>query len=388
MSLVGGITALGIIFGAILRILAGFLADRIKPVKIMLTGIISETIALISIALLIYFDIRSIWIFSPFLILNFASFSFIIVGADTAISYIFPQEKIPDVLSKVRVGINLGFAFGPIIGGFLSEFSYSWIFILSAVLCLVFLAGTLKLGNFEKKLSSSLKKNLGYTGEKNLGYTGGKINDIVNRISPVSFRVSDQVSSGDQLYSTPVFDRHFLYLFFGVFFISVLVSQFINTLPIFAKLHGIPNSKIGYFFTLNGICVVLFQVYITRFAENFLGFYRSMLFGIVMYMISFFFISFMRSFSEFMFCVFIMTVGEMMLLPFLRSAVMIYSPTSEKGRYLGFFEFSEAIGAAFGRFLGNALFDFLGGEGIMWWIILLGGPFSIFFLRMFFLRRL
>lgn len=333
MSLIGFISGVSTFLGSTMRIVSGGLSDVISPQKVILYGVVLRGLVLLSFVFLILMD-ADILLFAPSIFLNSASFSLIINGSNSFLSYSI-KEDVRRILaiSKVRVGINLGFSIGPILGGFLSHYSYVLLFLVAALLSLSVSFLTVRLKN--ERVQGSFKNYF---------------SDII----------------------LPTKDKKFMLISVSTFFCAVVFSQFINTLPVFASHYSIDKRLIGYFFTTNGLTVILFQVFISRISAKKFGDLVSAILGILIYASSFLMFGISQNFFWLVISVFYMTFGEMLLIPSLMNMAMKISPEERKGVFLGFFEFFETFGWSIGKYVGGIVFDHFVYEPIYMWGILSG----------------
>jgi len=349
MGSVGLMTGISTFIGAIARIPSGFLSDKVGTRRILLLGIVMRSFALLSVALLIHFSAHLIYFQIP-LILNSFGFSLIVTSSNTIISHL-DEEKKPYVLSIVRVGINIGFSLGPILGGFVSEFSFSLLFFISSLLSFLLIFCLIPLRKVD--LENFSKKSL--SGEKDPRQLSElKKSFIVEMFSPIS-------------------DTFFIPFFVSLFFSFLVVSQFLNSFPVYASSIGFSNREIGYFFTINGLFVVLFQIPLVNFILRRMikkkqDKLKAMCAGIILYFTAFNLFAVYKSFFWLAFCVIILTFGEIIFMTFSSIIVMDESPEKKKGLYLGFSEFVETVGWSVGKYFGGSMFDMFKNSPSEFWL--------------------
>lgn len=337
MSLIGFVSGVSTFLGSTMRIVSGGLSDIISPQRVILYGVFLRGLVLLSFTFLILKD-ADILLFAPFIFLNSASFSLIINGSNSFLSYSIKEDARRILaISKVRVGINLGFSIGPILGGFLSHYSYVLLFLVAALLSFSVSFIAIRLKSVQSR-----------------GSFGSYFSDII----------------------LPLKDRRFILISVSTFFCAVVFSQFINTLPVFASHYSIDKRLIGYFFTTNGLAVILFQVWISRISAKKFGDFVSAIFGILIYASSFFMFGVSQNFLWLVISVFYMTLGEMLLIPSIMNMAMKISPEDRKGVFLGFFEFFEIFGWSVGKYIGGFVFDHFVYKPVYMWGIL--GGLSVF----------
>jgi MFS family permease len=157
MAYVGLITGISTIVGSAMRIPSGLFSDIFGPSRVLIFGIFLRGFALVMIAVFMYYDFDLIWFF-PLLLLNSAGFSFLITSSNSIISLYFRELDLTRALSIVRVGINIGFSVGPLIGGFISEFSFPLLFLVSGILSFLLLIFVIKTKNkIDEKIVKSQK---------------------------------------------------------------------------------------------------------------------------------------------------------------------------------------------------------------------------------------
>ena len=385
MAVVGAVTGISAFFGSAMRIPSGLLADKYGAIRVLEAGIFMRTFALTVMGILIVLR-ADILFFAPLIFMNSAGFALLVISSNTIVSYYFKDEERPHVLSFIRVGINAGFSIGPLIGGFVSEISYPALFFISGTFSFLLIVFVKYIKERYKKEKGSGVKQIRKKQISNTRNSGEKLS--LNGATIPNGGFETRKSSENTSYYTfgsvmremlsPFTDTRFLPLIVAVFFSSSLVSQFISNFPVFAKSIGIENRKIGYFFTINGLSVVLLQVLITRFASRYIGRYRTVFLGIIIYTVFLNLFGINHGFLWYAFCVFGLTLGEMLFLPFLMSLAMETSPEGRKGTYLGVYEFMEAAGWSFGRFFGGAMFDvFRHSPHLFWLSVSVGAPLSL-----------
>ena len=384
MAVVGAVTGISAFFGSAMRIPSGLLADKYGAIRVLEVGVLMRTFALTAMGILIVLR-ADILFFAPLIFMNSAGFALLVISSNTIVSYYFKDEERPHVLSFIRVGINAGFSIGPLIGGFVSEISYPALFFISGAfsfLLIVFVKYIKE--RYKREQISDVKqmKEKISVRELNTRNSEEKLSLNGTTIPNGGYHYTFRTVMREML--SPFTDARFLPLIVAVFFSSSLVSQFISNFPVFAKSVGIENRKIGYFFTINGLSVVLLQVLITRFASRYIGRHNSVFLGITIYTVFLNFFGINGGFLWYAFCVFGLTLGEMLFLPFLMSLAMESSPEGRKGTYLGVYEFMEAAGWSFGRFFGGAMFDvFRHSPQLFWLSVSVGAPLSLISIAIF-----
>ncbi|MDR3490816.1 MAG: MFS transporter [Gammaproteobacteria bacterium] len=195
--------------------------------------------------------------------------------------------------------LNLGSALGPAIGGVLASFNYAWLFridgtanILAAIALLIF---------FYKRNeapSPTLKVDLNH----NL---------------------------------LPWQNKSFLILLVLVLLIGLCFFLFSNVYPFFLKeKYLISESKIGLILGINGLLVILFQMQITAFLKRFNSLRVAGIGGIII-ALGYFILPFYSGFNYAVISIILISLGEMISMPFLFDYVVKIAPAESRGKYLG-----------------------------------------------------
>jgi MFS family permease len=229
----------------------------------------------------------------------------------------------------LRVAWNLGFAFGPMIGGVLLVFSYSVTFLVSALISLV--AGLI-----------------------------------------VAFMLTESYQPGPPKERfTLVREFRNVKIIFLVFCIVcvpmfLMSGQFGTTYTVYAneRVH-IDTLTIGLVFGLNGVMVVLLQMPIAR-ALGKRDKYLAMTAGTVLYAVGYFFVAGVTDGITLAMTMVVITLGEMIVVPVSTDLTVSMSSETERGKYLGIFGLIGSFGWFGSTLVGGILFDNLSNGWLLW----------------------
>jgi len=329
------ITQIGLFFGvmavvrSVFQILGGEIADRMNRRSLMVHTQIVRALTFFLMAVAVYQN----WGFfavAGSLLLNSVFGALFQPVANAAVTDILPEKKRLDGFAITRSAINLGWAAGPALGGFLAGYSYGLLFVMSGVItfgsALVFLFFLAK--------------------------------TEMERL-PERFRFSDLVA---------IKDDPWLAIHAGLIFILFMVhSQLLAPFSIYAvEMAGISERQLGFLYTLNGLMVVTLQVPVTRLLSG-VRLTTQMAAGAVIYASGYTFIGFCSGYSMFLIAVLIVTTAEIVMSPASLTLTANLAPADRKGRYMGIFGFAVSTGWSFGPLYGGLILDAAGYYPIMAW---------------------
>ena len=241
----------------------------------------------------------------------------------------------------MRIGANIGFAIGPMIGGFIAAVSYSSLFLLTALTCAI-VAVIITFG-----LQESMRKT----------------------IPRMGFSIRDLAGIGK--------NRRFMFFCAMSFLLFIVVAQMSTTYSVFSTdAVGVSEVEIGYLYTINGVVVVFLQLPMARYISR----YRMstvLAFGAIVYAAGYFLVAFAQDFIFLAFCMFTITIGENVTSPSSMNIVANMSPENERGRYMGFFGLATSFGYSVAPVIGGVLLDaMIDAPFLLWGIIAMFGVVS------------
>ena len=313
-------------------LISGSLCDRFGRKAVMITGVLLEILCIGSLG-------AAIW--QGF---GFTAIMLLWAGEGLALGLYrnVPQVMVADVVpagrqsgaySILRVGGNLGFAIGPVIGGFIAAFSYPLMFLATAAFSLIYLLMVI----FQ-----------------------------LRDTKPSAAEASRETGPRASIWT----DRAFL-LFCAVgFVISLAASQLTTTLSAYASGYaGLRESSIGLLFSINALMVVVLQYPAARLLDRF-RLTTALALGAALYGIGYVCIGFSTAFAPLAVAVVLITLGELASSPASMTFVAQLAPPGSRGRYISLSNFLGGAGFAFGPYVGGRLMDAYSGEIKFAWLII------------------
>ncbi len=246
------------------------------------------------------------------------------------ITDLLPEEKRADGYGIMRVAMNLSVAIGPAIGGFLAAKSYLLLFSTDAVTSIITAV------IFYLLVAETRPQTV--TAEASIQPESSLVDSFKGYL--VVWR-----------------DRAFIAFLMISIVITIVYVQMNSTLAVFLRdTRGVPESGFGIIMSFNALLVVLFQFAITRRLSK----HKPMLMmalGALIYAIGFSMYGYVANFGMYLVAMFIITVGEMIVVPVAQTVVAKFSPEDMRGRYMAVFGISWLIPGSVGPLLAGLVMD-------------------------------
>ncbi len=321
-AMAGLIIALAGLSRCVSSAISGELADVFGRKQVMMWGLFTQILAMFGLGLCIELQADEVWVLTTYFLTTFLG-AFFRPAANAWVTDNTTGKNRVEAFGIIRIGLNIGWALGPAVGGFLVRYSYSMAFYFTAILYGITILYVSRLVHDRKRLLSRRRKP--------------------------SF-VSTLLSLKDTRLA-----KICLY----VVMITAVNSQLVVGLSVHCKqyLH-MPEYYIGWFFTINGAVVVLLQMWATKWmAKHRLS--TAMLVGCLLYAVGFGSVGFFDSFYLIGLGVFLAGVGELIVSPGEQTLVSNIASRETRGRYLGMLMVFYNFGSAAGFFMAGVLSDAL-----------------------------
>lgn len=319
MTMVGMVLLVAGAMSAVSQVVGGMLADRFGYRKMVVIGIIGETIATSALAILIGVN-AEIWGVILAAILAPVMGEIITPAIQSIITEVSPKERLTESYALMTVTGNLDWAIGPAAGGYLLRFiPYGWLFGIAAFIGALSIIGVLYLPA-DKARKGDDRSSL-----------AGLKSVISNRTLLVFSLLS--------------------LLFF------LTMSQWGSTLSVFTVDRiGLSAEQYGILMSISGALIVLFQYPISRRMERF-GARPALVLGSLLYAIGFLSLSWVRDFNPAIGSIVILVAGEMLFVPPAYALISQMSREEDRGKNLGFYGLFNTLGISIGPLLGGFLLD-------------------------------
>lgn len=325
--------------------LAGELADRYGRRVVMLTGLCTRAVNLAALGLAIERH-ASIAVLACLVISNATLRGLFEPAASAAVADLTPPERRVAAYGLQKIGVNVGWALGPAIGGYLTSASYGLMFYCAAPVTLL------------------------------AAWAAAQVRDadlqrLVARRGEAPAQAANLTGSASAHSKLPV---EFLVLLALAFFMSVATTQVFSTLSVYSEeLLHLPRSRVGLIYTINGVIVVALQIPAVALIGR-VGIGRALVFGPVMYALGYVAFGWAGGFAVLATVMAFITLGEMMLSPAQTSTAADLGDPARLGRAMGLFGLAQQFGVSVGPVVGGLAIDHLGHSHITMWLTLAALP--------------
>lgn len=247
--------------------------------------------------------------------------------------------------SLVRLAVNLGWGVGIAVGGLLASIHYQWLFwvdgcssITAAILLLLILPKV----SLEEQRKPTLQK-----------------------------LTADPVTA--TLNESPWKDRTFLYFLLFIIFFASCFFQLFTTVPVYFKVNlGLSEFDIGLVMAMNGLLIALVEMLLVFKMEGRKPYLYYISLGTFLMSVSFIILNLplLSGLVLALFSVLILTVAEMVSMPFMNSYYIGRSNERTRGSYAGMYTMAwsaaQVIGSTGGSFVAGKI-----GFHQLWWLVVL-----------------
>ena len=229
-----------------------------------------------------------------------------------------PAQRVT-AFSVYRLAINLGFAIGPAVGGFVAHRSFFYLFAGDALTSLV--------------------------------YAGIALAMLPNRV--VEHPVDPARKSA---FRTILHDRRYLFFLGATLMGSMVFMQHVSGYPLQIKAYGYSSGTFGLMLSLNGALICLTELPLTTYMRRYPA-RNVMACGFLIFGSGFVLTGYVSTLSMLAVAAILWTLGEMLYFPMSAAHVSNVSPPHMRGRYQGAWGIAWGTGAVIGPMVGTHVFE-------------------------------
>lgn len=258
----------------------------------------------------------------------------------TAVAAYTRAENRTRSFSLLRLAINLGWAIGPAIGGWLAmHYGYFTLFYADGFTCM---AAALV---FRALLAPKKVEKMGTVGEEATG-------------EPTAYR-------------SPWQDRRYLIFLTITLLGAVVFMQFLSTLPLFYKQElSLTEGQIGMLMAYNGLLIFVLEMPIVYLAERRFRHLNVIIAGTLLYSVSYIVLELEGVAAMFLALISMtaITFGEILNMPFTNTYAMNLAPANQRGQYMGLFTMTFSMAHILAPAVGMQIAAHWG-FGTLWWLL-------------------
>ena len=323
-AMAGLVIGLSALSRSVASALGGELSDVLGRKCLMQWGLALEIIAMTAMALCMEYQTQTGWLLLAYFFTTFFGAVFRPVSNAWLTDHTRSKQRV-EAFGIIRIGLNVGWALGPAVGGFLVRYSYSYAFYLTALaycLTVLFLQYIIP--------QDRSRRSPGRTSRPHFVALLASLKDT--RLARIC-----------------------LY----VFLITLVNAQLVVGLSIHCHTFlEMPEYYIGWFFTINGLATILLQYPANRWMRG-LRLSAGLLIGCVLYAVGFGSVGFFGSFFPIACGVFLSSVGELIVNPGEQTMASNIATNQNRGRYLGMIMVFYNMGSAAGFFTAGWLGEYV-----------------------------
>lgn len=319
--------------GSVLGSLAGgYLSDRIGYFKVMFISLFASGFCFYGLMFAKTFEWMALGVFVTSLIAeSFRPAAQVAIGA-----YSKPENRVVSI-SLLRLAINLGFAFGPFVGGFIAyKIGFNGLFIIDGTTCV--LASIFFLIVLSPKKVAVKDKD----------------DDLAGEIG------EDR---------TPLRDKNYLAFLLFTFMTAFVFMQLFSVFPVFLKESwSMDEHHVGLLMGLNGLVIVITEMPLVYYVKNRFRSLNVIAIGAFLIGLSFLILHFTGWLGILLMSTLLVTFGEILFMPFSNTWAINWAPKANTGKYMSWFtmvySFAHIASPSFGMTIADRF-----GYSFLWFIL-------------------
>ena len=301
--------------------LGGHLADTIGRRKTIVLSMVSAAISMLLLS-----QARSLWSIIILTALAGLTGELYRPASSALLADLVPAGQRVTAFSAYRMAFNAGWAFGPATAGFLAERGYFWLFVGDAITSVLF-------------------------------------GLVAFFALPRGVRSREAESGWSDAFAVLRRDHKFHQVLAASFAIALVFFQISSTYGLFVTQLGFSTATYGAIISLNGLMVVFCELPLSSITRRFPA-RRVIGLGYALVGVGFALNALAHALPALVVAVIVVTFGEMLTIPVSVAYVADLAPAHLRGRYMGAFGLTWALGLTVGPSLGMALFHF--GAAVLW----------------------
>lgn len=301
--------------------LGGWLADRVGPIRAQVWTLGASGLWMIGMIL-----VRDIaFLFAAVFVLGVLNDAFR-PGSITAVAISAPPELRRKALTLNRLALNLGWSFGPTLGGVLTEIDFRWMFVADGATCM------LAAGFLATKFRSW--------------------NPPTPAREPMAWTL-------------PFRDRHFLWLMLANLVVLLAFMQYFTTGSRVFEDSGYDRKQIGLFLAVNPVMITLFEMAIVHMLRS----QRALPItaaGSAVVGLGYLCMLLPWDAAAIVLAMVVVAGGELLQMPMLGAYINDHAPAHARGAYNGAYGMCFCLALLLAPLLGGFVYEHHGAAALWW----------------------
>ncbi len=255
-------------------------------------------------------------------------------------------ENLTRAYSLNRMAINLGFAIGPAVGGLLAAISYNMLFYVDSISCVI----------------ASIVFAFYFYSRRNKKAPAAK-----NALT-------------DMKVKSPFVDLRFLFFTLLTVGFGIVFFQFLFTLPVYYRdIYALSERSIGWLLALNGFIVFALEMPLVYLIGKKYSLRFTIVVGCLLLVLSFVSLNLDSGIYILIVAMFLLSVSEILVMPFLTTYTAHRGGEAARGRYLGLYSMAYSLSFIIAPSMGLSIIQNQGYPSLWWIVAALGVLVSVGF---------
>jgi predicted MFS family arabinose efflux permease len=153
---------------------------------------------------------------------------------------------------------------------------------------------------------------------------------------------------------------------------GLVFFQFFTNLPLYYRqVYSLPQTQVGTLFALNGIVVFSLEMVVVYLVGNRYKLAHLISVGTLCVGLSFGLLNILQGVWVLYLAMFILSIAEILAMPFLATIPVKRSGTTNRGAYMGVFTLSYSVAFVIGPYLGSSIITHFGFSALWWFTAVL-----------------
>jgi MFS family permease len=309
--------------GMIVNLYAGGLSDRYGRKPMMLISLLVQGLSVAG-----YMGATEVWHYAVISVFNGIGFALFMPAANAQITDVVPVEKRAEVFALLHTALNMGSAFGPVVGLLLFTWKPSLIFLVCSLSLFVYAAL--------------------------VGWKVPETLPVRSKVQQAAFLTKPKVKWSEH--------KTLLWMTLLTMPATLLYAQVESTFPLHLQ-HNFENYKSVFatIITFNGCMVIALQLWIAKRTEAKPA-YRMIGLAYLLFAIVALGYGYLPYLALLLIVEFLFTIGEMLYGPHSQKVISVIAPEDQRGWYFSVYGMNWQLARAIGPVIGGFLLSRFSGE--------------------------